>query len=255
MRWSDENGGGGAESWCDEGTASGSAAGRLSFSAMVTIQSSVLVVGLVLGYLAGLPAPWDASIESSILRSGLWLGFGWKVSLATGLLTALGLFWLVFGLNRWKLGWLSDVEDSVQRLLVPSLRVLRVWQLGVISLLAGVGEELCFRWAIQGWIERSLQWVVDAGWINGLVSGAAAEWLPFLLAVLIAATLFGLAHAVSVPYVVLASVMGCILGLEAGLGGVLLAAMVTHALYDFLACLWLTGCLPGVLLGPLAENR
>lgn len=255
MRWPDEDGVNGTRDSRAEELDLDSGAVRLSFSAMVSVQSSVLVVGLFVGYFAGLPLPWDASIFAVPLRSGQWFGFGWQVSLATGLLSAVGLFWLVFGLNRWKLGWLSDVEDSVQRLLVPSLRVLGVWQLGVISLLAGVGEELCFRWAIQGWIERSLQWGVAAGGINGLVSGSAAEWLPFLVAVLVAAALFGLAHAVSVPYVVLASVMGCILGLEAGLGGGLLAAMVTHALYDFLACLWLTGRLPRVLLGPLAENR
>lgn len=84
----------------------------------------------------------------------------------------------------------------------------------LVSLLAGVGEELLFRGVVQA----------------GLVSPLT----PFG-AILIASVLFGAAHAVSLSYWVLATLMGIYLGLLYHWTGNLLVPIVVHALYDWVA--------------------
>ena len=75
-----------------------------------------------------------------------------------------------------------------------------------IALLAGVGEELLFRGALEP--------LVGPWWSN---------------------VLFGLAHAVTPLYAVLAGAMGLLFSMELQATGNLLAPILTHALYDWLA--------------------
>ncbi len=75
-----------------------------------------------------------------------------------------------------------------------------------IALLAGVGEEILFRGALEP--------LIGPWWSNGL---------------------FGLAHAVTPLYAVLAGAMGLLFSLELHATNNLLAPILTHALYDWLA--------------------
>ena len=82
----------------------------------------------------------------------------------------------------------------------------------LLSLLAGIGEELLVRGALQGWLAGHL----PAGW-----------------AILIAAVVFGLAHSISRLYFVFATLIGVYLGLVYHLTGNLLVVIIAHALYDW----------------------
>jgi len=90
----------------------------------------------------------------------------------------------------------------------------KVPDLLLLSVLAGVAEELLFRGFLQQWL---------AGRVN------------LHVAILGTAILFGLAHAVSRSYFVFATVLAALLGYLYHITGSLPAAMLAHGLYDFLA--------------------
>lgn len=84
----------------------------------------------------------------------------------------------------------------------------------LISLGAGVSEEILFRGVFQGY---------------------AMERLPVALAIIAPNIVFGLLHARSALYALIAGMVGCWLGIVYWLSGNLLAPIVAHALYDMYA--------------------
>jgi membrane protease YdiL (CAAX protease family) len=75
---------------------------------------------------------------------------------------------------------------------------------------------------------------------RGVLQQAFGNWLPVWGAIAAAALLFGLLHAVTTTYAVLAALVGAYLGWLYFLTGNLLAPIVAHALYDFVALVYLT---------------
>ncbi|MGM0553485.1 MAG: CPBP family intramembrane glutamic endopeptidase [Pseudomonadota bacterium] len=132
---------------------------------------------------------------------------------ALGVLAALPMLALVASLSL--SGWapfreLSDqVRGFVHTLFARSLPGAVL----LISLLAGVGEELLVRGVLQGWLAG--HW--------------PAEW-----AILAAALVFGLAHAISRLYFVFATLIGLYLGWVYHLTDNLLVVAVAHAIYDWI---------------------
>lgn len=92
-------------------------------------------------------------------------------------------------------------------------------QFALVALLAGVGEELLFRGVLQTKL---------IGWTTPLVG----LWLASLL--------FGLAHALSRLYFAFAVAVGLFLGWLAFQFGDLVAPMIAHAVYDFVALVYLS---------------
>lgn len=90
--------------------------------------------------------------------------------------------------------------------------------LALVSLLAGLGEEALFR-----------------GFLQPLLGGIAGE--PF--AIVVAGAAFGVVHAMSRAYALIATVIGIYLGVVYALTDNLMVPIVAHALYDFVALLWL----------------
>jgi membrane protease YdiL (CAAX protease family) len=107
---------------------------------------------------------------------------------------------------------------EIDKLLVPFLSRLTVADFAVVAILAGFGEEGLFRGLLQGWLAESLSPVA------GLV---------------VASTLFGLLHFVTPAYALLAGLLGLYLGILYLVTGNLVVPIVVHALYDFLALLYL----------------
>ncbi len=107
----------------------------------------------------------------------------------------------------------------VDEFLVPLFAGVNWPQLALVSLLAGVGEELFFRGVIQP---------VLIGWI-GIAGGLLA-----------ASVVFGLLHAITPTYALLATAVGAYLGWLALASGNLLGPMIAHGAYDFFALAYLT---------------
>lgn len=142
-----------------------------------------------------------------------------------GLLAAVPLVAGLLVMIRYPLGSLKALEDVVEQLVLPLFRDCTLGQLLLISLLAGFGEELLFRGVIQA----------------GVHTYSGSPWL----ALVIASLLFGLAHPLTVTYVVLAGLIGAYLGWLALATENLLVPIVTHAAYDFVALVYLLRRDPG----------
>lgn len=115
-------------------------------------------------------------------------------------------------------GPLKRLVSLIDEIAVPLLGRLSISELALLSLLAGVGEELMFR---------------------GLLQGGLAPYLGNAGALVAASLVFGLCHALTRTYAVLATLIGLWLGGLWLLAGNLLAPMLAHALYDFIALLYL----------------
>lgn len=179
------------------------------------VEGGLILLAVGVGWLTGQPiwtkihgsvedALWGAILTGPLL-AGLWLGVNYP--------------W-----GPWR-GLVRVLEEFV----IPLFRRCRVWQLAAISLLAGVGEEMLFRGALQDGL---------AQWLGG--SLGLGETAGLWLAVVLASGLFGLLHWVSPFYALLAGLIGAYLGWQRIHSGNLLGPIVSHALYDFVALVYLT---------------
>lgn len=114
--------------------------------------------------------------------------------------------------ERWR--WARELSEFITRALATLFDRTPSGSVALVSILAGVGEELFFRGVIQGGLE---------GWIGALP------------ALLFASILFGAAHAVSLAYGLLAAFIGLYLGWLYQHTGNLAIPMAVHALYDWVA--------------------
>ncbi len=217
---------------------------------MLAFQLLILFLGVSLGFALSVWGPSPAVA----LKSASWWGAGLGFSIAFGSGLAVAMYLGVLWLSKRELVWFREIEALLDQVLVPSLRRLRVWQLFLLAILAGVGEEALFRWGIQGWLEFAfLAWAPRLS-ESDEVSSELVHWFAFGSAALIAGVAFGLCHAVTRAYFVMATIMGLVFSLVAVAGGGLVGAMIGHGLYDFMAFLWLCGS-ESKITSPGAENE
>jgi membrane protease YdiL (CAAX protease family) len=172
---------------------------------------------------------WLLDIDPMATLSFAWEHVGWAL-VAT--LPPMGLLGLCLMCPWRPFRRLSRVVDEF---MLPLLAQCSLAELAVISTLAGLGEEMLFRGIVQEGISR---WVENipfpAAWpaatveVIGVAAGLAA-----------AAVLFGLAHRITNLYAVLAGLIGLYLGCLWLWTGNLLVPIAVHALYDFLALVYL----------------
>ena len=140
--------------------------------------------------------------------------FHWSAEgIALGVLAALPMLGLVaaLGLSGWSP--FRELSDQVRGFVHGLFAGALPGAVLLISLLAGIGEELLVRGVLQGWLAG--HW--------------PAEW-----AILFAAVVFGLAHAISRLYFVFATLIGLYLGVVYHLTDNLLVVIVAHAVYDWI---------------------
>lgn len=113
-------------------------------------------------------------------------------------------------------GPIRRIRKLLEGLLRPVAGALTVLWILILSVAAGVGEELLFRGVVQEGLGLLL------GPTPGLILGAVV---------------FGLLHAVTPTYAVYATLLGLYLGLIYRLTGSLIVPIVVHSIYDALG-LW-----------------
>lgn len=141
------------------------------------------------------------------------------VAAALGLAAALPMIGCLVVVDCLSLAWLDPLKRLVRRWVLPLFREYQWWQLLLVSLAAGWGEELLFRGVLQPWVAR---------FTDSRVAG-----------VMIVALLFGAVHALSRSYLIAATGMGIYFGWLAIACQSLIAPIVTHAIYDFAALVYL----------------
>jgi len=174
---------------------------RLQISPRVALmfQGGIGVLGLVTIFLFGIPVYYDGVSPS--------IAVFWGVA---GSLTTYAVIMLLTRLP----GLLRDSLESQLELLHRFACDYSWPVLIALSVFAGVGEELLFRGAIQGWLARHVHDAVAIG---------------------LASVVFGLVHYLSFTYFVLATGLGLALGTAYALTDSLILVMVWHGVYDMIA--------------------
>lgn len=135
----------------------------------------------------------------------------------TGVVGAVPMLILFAITYRFPVGPLKEIKTCLIEVLGPYLADCRWYDLTCLSMLVGFSEELLFRAVLQPSLNH---W----GPVVGLVASNI---------------LFGLAHAVTPMYVVLAGLLGAYLGavFQFAAHGNLLVTSLMHGLYDLIAFL------------------
>jgi uncharacterized protein len=174
------------------------------FKSACLFEAALILVAIVLGWMSGINPFADLHYsESAILY---------------GILGTIPLFLLFLLLEQLTSESVVTIRRFLMETLGPALHRHHWADLFVLAAIAGISEEVLFRGVIQPWMESS--WGTIAGLIGSNI-------------------LFGMVHAITPLYFVLATVVGIYLGLALDIGGDrnLLTPVIIHSLYDFLAFL------------------
>ncbi|MCS7305752.1 MAG: CPBP family intramembrane metalloprotease [Thermoguttaceae bacterium] len=165
-----------------------------------------------------------------LVKEPIWGKIDWNFSDAlVGGIVAVPLLVGLWVAVNYPWGPWRGLVRVLQNLVVPLFSRCGVWQLGLISILAGLGEEMFFRGLLQDGLAR---------WLGqfGIFAQTASLWL----AVGLASCLFGLLHWISPFYAFVAGLMGAYLGWWRIRSGNLLGPIIAHAFYDFVGLVYLT---------------
>ena len=177
---------------------------HVSFLRMAAIfQGGLLLFALILGWLLELP-PWSQC--------------SWTIpSLVLGAVATTPMFLLLWLIYHSQATCLVRIQTVVREILGRQLAACGWLDLLLIALMAGLSEEFLFRGVLESFFSR---------------------WGP-LAGLFICNAIFGLCHAVTPTYALLAMLLGCYLSLTLRLSAEpnLVVPIVGHTLYDFVAFL------------------
>ncbi|MCG8449062.1 MAG: CPBP family intramembrane metalloprotease [Pirellulales bacterium] len=181
---------------------SGQQKGR-TFALAMLFESGLGFLGIAFAWWRGIPLFSRLELTSD--------------AISRGALACLPMLLLLWAATTASWGPLVRLRQQVESL-VRELFVGSHWlEIALISLAAGVGEEIFFRGALQPWL---------ASLVNPMFALCAVSLL------------FGMAHALSITYLVAATIIGFYLGWLAMEYDDLVAPIVAHALYDFVALVY-----------------
>ena len=175
----------------------------------VAVEGGIAAVAVIGAWIFHIPlrdqfAPWGAPLAMAFAR---------------GLLATLPMLVAFWFLVNSKSPLVRQLREQVEWLVGEMFPMGNVLQFALVAALAGVGEELLFR---------------------GVVQTKLGEWTTPGIGLLLASLLFAVAHALSTLYFVFAIVVGGFLGWLAMYYHDLVAPMVAHGLYDFIALVYLS---------------
>lgn len=178
------------------------------FATAVLVEGGLALVAVVLAWLFSVP-----------LRNQLpATGSEAALAILRGILVTLPMLAVFFWLVHSSRATLRRLREQVEWLIGEMFPAATIGQFAMVAVLAGVGEELLFRGVVQ--------------WIVG-------QWTNPLIGLVIASLLFGLLHALSKLYFVLATGIGFLFGWLVYEYNDLIAPIVSHSVYDFVALVYL----------------
>jgi uncharacterized protein len=134
------------------------------------------------------------------------------------LLLCIPMVAMLFFFDRSNLEPVSRFRKEIDEKITPIFANVKLPDLVLIAFFAGVGEELFFR-----------------GWLQSVLTSKYEAWLG----ILITSAIFGLLHSLSSTYAIYAGLTGLYLGVIYQVSGNLYIVMAIHALYDFIALVYL----------------
>ncbi len=172
------------------------------FKSACLFEAALILVAIVLGWMSNINPFVDLHYS--------------EIAILYGILGTIPLFLLFLLLEQLSSESVVTIRRFLMETLGPALHRHHWADLFVLAAIASISEEILFRGVIQPWMESS--WGIIAGLIGSNI-------------------LFGMVHAITPLYFILATVVGIYLGLALDIGGDrnLLTPILIHGLYDFLA--------------------
>jgi len=166
---------------------------------------------------------WALGPSARAMIPELSLDDSWPVviGILQGIVAAVPILVCVELIRRIPWEPIQELERMTEDGLIKTLLKLRPSELIVISICAGIGEELLFR----GWL---MYWLAEAS----TSSGASSPTFALGAALVISSLVFGVFHPISRLYVVLATLMGFYFGGLFIYTENLLVPIAAHATYD-----------------------
>jgi membrane protease YdiL (CAAX protease family) len=174
------------------------------FKTACLFEGSLVVIAMIIGWLT------DINPFASIHYS--------EAAVFNGIVATIPLFLIFMALYQTPLASLQQIRKTLLDTLGPLMARYSKSDLFILAAIAGITEEILFRGTLQPWLEH--HWGMTAGLIGSNI-------------------IFGLVHAVTPMYALLAASVGIYLGLLLDYGDQrnLLTPIVVHGFYDFLAFL------------------
>jgi membrane protease YdiL (CAAX protease family) len=179
------------------------------FAMAVVVEGGLALVALVVAWL------FHVSLRDLFPTFGRPL----LIAIVRGLLATLPMLaiFLLLVNSNWPM--MRQLREQVEWLISEMFPNGGIGQFAMVAVLAGVGEELLFRGALQTTL---------------------ANWTTPVIGLVITSLLFGLAHALSKLYFLFAIAVGGFLGWMTLKYNDLVGPMVAHGVYDFLALAYLS---------------
>ncbi len=172
----------------------------------VWFEGGLGLAAVFIGWLSGFPALARVQLDPVELGGDLGLALLFTLPLLAffGIITTLPV------------GPFRSIRRRLDSVILPLFRELTIFELLLISLMAGFGEEILFR----GLLQPVCAYVFGGDVVAGIVASNV---------------IFGLAHWITPTYAVVAGLMGSYMGFVLEYTDNLLAPILLHALYDFVA--------------------
>lgn len=179
----------------------------MSLDLMIGFELGLLLVAMIVGAMLGFDP-----LQSIPRGAAHWQTHLWHTALGAAL--ALPLLGIFVALDSLAEKLMHSVRDVLFETLGPAMLQAGWPGRALVSVSAGLGEEVLFR---------------------GLIQDGLTEAWGVAPALLTASLAFGFAHWVNTPYLAFATGVGALFGLLFLFTGSLVAPIVMHAVYDFLA--------------------
>jgi membrane protease YdiL (CAAX protease family) len=184
----------------------------------VSLELALVIAALVLAAV-GFSAP-----RSQLIPATAWQ---WLTEIGIGIAAVFPMMLVMGFVDRTNGPMAHAMRRTIDELLVPLFARFSVGQMAIVSILAGIGEEMAFRWCLQGGLAEWLAW-------------AGAPWV----ALIIASVVFGVCHWINSAYFVMATLIGLYLGGMMYAFGSVVPSIVAHGVYDFLALYYIARLRP-----------
>ena len=192
------------------------------FLTAVLFECALGGLALLLGWMLGPSARAMVPEFDPSQLSQLWPIF---VGILYGCLAAIPVLLVVELIRRIPWEPIRELERLTEDGMIKTLLELRPTELIVISICAGIGEELLFR----GWM---LYWLAEGASATASATTSAPAPLAMGAALVVSSIVFGLFHPITRLYVVLAALMGLYFGALVIYTENLMVPIAAHATYD-----------------------
>lgn len=155
----------------------------------------------------------------------------WIRIVGWGLLATIPMLIYLLVFHFWTPSFFQPMQSFIDAKLKPIFKNASLLEMLLLSLMAGFCEELFFRWCLQGGMTSFL--VSKMGLMSALVVG-----------VVISSLIFGGCHWVNATYGITTLLVGVYFGLVMIWTGSWLVPAIAHALFDFVAMIYIARSAP-----------